>query len=76
MVPVLTQSERFDFRRRRTDLNLLFFVIFLYPSLSFFDCFFLVDSWGEDWGHKGYILMARNRGNLCGIANMASYPIM
>ncbi|OBS76496.1 hypothetical protein A6R68_17052, partial [Neotoma lepida] len=32
------------------------------------------NSWGEDWGMSGYIKMARDRNNNCGIASYAIYP--
>ena len=30
---------------------------------------------GANWGIKGYILIARNMGNMCGIASNAMYPV-
>ncbi|XP_074119525.1 cathepsin S [Sminthopsis crassicaudata] len=45
-----------------------------YGNLDGNDYWLVKNSWGLSFGDKGYIRIARNRGNHCGIADFPSYP--
>lgn len=40
------------------------------------DYWLIKNSWATVWGDQGYIKIARNRDNHCGVATQASYPLV
>jgi cathepsin L len=40
------------------------------------DYYIAQNSWGTSWGENGYIYLARNHNNNCGVATYANYPIL
>lgn len=43
---------------------------------SYFKQLFFFQLQAEDWGEEGYIKMAKNKNNHCGITSLASYPLV
>lgn len=70
---VYTSGVYYDPNCSSTHLDHMMLIVG-YGTMDGRDYWLVKNSWGSQWGMGGYMMMARNRGNNCGIASYASYP--
>ncbi|XP_055946984.1 uncharacterized protein LOC129980627 [Argiope bruennichi] len=72
------KSGIYDQPACKSDYNSMSHAVLLvgYGTENGMDYWLIKNSWGPSWGMKGYAKMARNKNNKCGIATIASYPLM
>lgn len=61
---------------RNRDLNHAVLVVGYGTDKNGKHYYIIKNSWGTGWGEKGYMRLARNRNNHCGIATEATYPVI
>lgn len=66
----------YDHRCNLQEINHAALAVGYGTDEKFGDYYIVKNSWSSGWGENGYIRMARNRRNNCGIASYASYPVV
>lgn len=69
-----TKGIYFSPRCSKTRLNHVMAAVGYGSDVNGKEYWIVKNSWGTQWGDKGYVYVARNRDNMCGIASFANYP--
>ncbi|XP_017046567.1 procathepsin L [Drosophila ficusphila] len=65
-----------DCRKERRRLTHSMLVVGFGTDPDWGDYWLIKNSYGTTWGEKGYVRLARNANNSCGIASYPQYPIL
>lgn len=68
-------SGIFNYRRCKKELDHAMLLVGYGTNSKGEEYWLVKNSYGKDWGEKGYIRMARNKDNLCGIASEPIIPL-